>query len=197
MKAEITSLAVKSGVNFLGRTGLSNFTCTNYISCMHDDLDFSLEDFLKRRKRKKGQGALRPCVQLRKTHCGRDDYNFAYVQWGVVVRTMTNTVWYVLVNCSSVMYLIPVSGFSMAGIYMALSCHHTMYNNELSQSDGTLPRQHRLLYMVNGLNAFDVAIIFVRLYNKWNISLDICNNFTCMILHSGSGGSHSSRWSRP
>jgi hypothetical protein len=48
MKAEITSLAVKSGVNFLGRTGLSNFTCTNYISCMHDDLDFSLEDFLKR-----------------------------------------------------------------------------------------------------------------------------------------------------
>ncbi|KAJ7799303.1 hypothetical protein B0H14DRAFT_2903647 [Mycena olivaceomarginata] len=93
MKAEITSLAVKSGVNFLGRTGLSNFTCTNYISCMHDDLDFSLEDFLKRRKKKKGWGALRPCAQLHKSHCGPDDYNFAYVQWGVVVRTMTNTVW--------------------------------------------------------------------------------------------------------
>ncbi|KAJ7328883.1 hypothetical protein DFH08DRAFT_1023438 [Mycena albidolilacea] len=58
MKAEITSLAVKSGVNFLGRTGLSNFTCTNHISCMHDDLDFSLEDFLKRQKKKKGRGAL-------------------------------------------------------------------------------------------------------------------------------------------
>jgi hypothetical protein len=169
MKAEITSLAVKSGVNFLGRTGLSNFTCTNYISCMHDDLDFSLEDFLKRRKKKKGRGALRPCAQLHKSHCGPDDYNFAYVQWGVVVRTMTNTVWYVLVNCSSVMYLITVSGSSMAGMYMALLCHHTMYKNELSQSDATLPLQRRLLYTVTGLNVFDAAIIFVHLYSKVNI----------------------------
>ncbi|KAK7057095.1 hypothetical protein R3P38DRAFT_2839291 [Favolaschia claudopus] len=38
-------------------------------------------------------GDLSPCVQLEKSGCGKDDYNFAYVRWGVVVRTQANTVW--------------------------------------------------------------------------------------------------------
>ncbi|KAF8143966.1 hypothetical protein K438DRAFT_1874743 [Mycena galopus ATCC 62051] len=60
---------------------------------MHSDWDFGLEDLVKGLKKMKGRGSLRPCAQLRKTRCGRNNYNFAYVRWGVVVRTMTNTVW--------------------------------------------------------------------------------------------------------
>lgn len=80
-------------MNYLGRTGLCNFNCTNYINCVHADTDAGLDDLRARRSKKDGHGDLYPCVQTEKTGCGPNDYNFAYVRWGVVVRTMTNTVW--------------------------------------------------------------------------------------------------------
>ncbi|KAJ7787382.1 hypothetical protein B0H14DRAFT_3505641 [Mycena olivaceomarginata] len=95
LKTRLEGLTATSGVNYLGRTGVSNFTCSNYISCIHPDSDFGLEDLEAERGRNNARGDLSPCVQLVKSGCGPDDYNFAYVRWGVVVRTMANTVWYV------------------------------------------------------------------------------------------------------
>ncbi|KAK6995638.1 hypothetical protein R3P38DRAFT_3288328 [Favolaschia claudopus] len=93
LQAELTRLTKMTNVNYLGSTGVCNFTCTNYISCIHPDSDISLDDKLHGRKKKDGLGGLTPCVQLEKTGCGPHDYDFGYVRWGVVVRTMTNTVW--------------------------------------------------------------------------------------------------------
>ncbi|KAK6971899.1 hypothetical protein R3P38DRAFT_3336500 [Favolaschia claudopus] len=93
LRAELTRLTKMTNVNYLGSTGVCSFTCTNYISCIHPDSDISFDDKLHGRKKKDGLGGLTPCVQLEKTGCGPHDYNFGYVRWGVVVRTMTNTVW--------------------------------------------------------------------------------------------------------
>ncbi|KAJ7843565.1 hypothetical protein B0H14DRAFT_3689309 [Mycena olivaceomarginata] len=44
LKTRLEGLTATSGVNYLGHTGVSNFTCSNYISCIHPDSDFGLED---------------------------------------------------------------------------------------------------------------------------------------------------------
>ncbi|KAF8130485.1 hypothetical protein K438DRAFT_860118 [Mycena galopus ATCC 62051] len=93
MKAELKQLTAFSGMNQLGSTGVVNFACTNYISCIHPDADLSYEDAVLGRGKDDGLGSLRSCGQLGKTGCGRNDYNFAYVRWGIVIDTMTNTVW--------------------------------------------------------------------------------------------------------
>ncbi|KAK6977077.1 hypothetical protein R3P38DRAFT_3411806 [Favolaschia claudopus] len=76
LQAELTRLTKMTNVNYLGSTGVCNFTCTNYISCIHPDSDISLDDKLHGRKKKDGLGGLTPCVQLEKTGCGPHDYDF-------------------------------------------------------------------------------------------------------------------------
>ncbi|KAJ7170372.1 hypothetical protein C8R43DRAFT_1120802 [Mycena crocata] len=78
MKTEMSSLTYAAALNYLGRYGVSSFYCTNYISCMHNDLDTDNQD---------------PCMQITKSGCGKDSYNFAYVQWGIALQTRSNTVW--------------------------------------------------------------------------------------------------------
>ncbi|KAJ7086967.1 hypothetical protein C8R44DRAFT_893365 [Mycena epipterygia] len=92
LKRDLASTA-SSGVKRFGRYGMSAFYCHNYISCIHADLDIGKEDVDKGRSRNACQGGLYPCVQLSKENCGRQDYNFAYVRWGVVIRTQANAVW--------------------------------------------------------------------------------------------------------
>ncbi|KAK7016032.1 hypothetical protein R3P38DRAFT_2543195 [Favolaschia claudopus] len=109
LKKRLTDLTAKSSIEYLGQTGLTLYDCTNYASPVHVDTDMGLEDVIEGRSRKDGLGDLSPCVQLEKSGCGKDDYNFAYallevrfersdVRWGVVVRTQANTVWWVLFN---------------------------------------------------------------------------------------------------
>ncbi|KAJ7612385.1 hypothetical protein DFH06DRAFT_1371504 [Mycena polygramma] len=93
MRKNINELTRKSGVDRLGRTGLTNYVCSNYINCLHPDNDGSLEDFLAGRGKKDSKGGLYPCAQLLKKGCGKHAFNFAYARFGVVIRTMTNTVW--------------------------------------------------------------------------------------------------------
>ncbi|KAF7330970.1 hypothetical protein MVEN_02437100 [Mycena venus] len=93
LKKELSDLTAESGVNYLGRTGVVNFTCTNYISCIHPDINLSLWDLRHGLGKKDGLGGLTPCGTLEKSGCGPNEYNFAYVRWGVVLRTMANTVW--------------------------------------------------------------------------------------------------------
>ncbi|KAK7035186.1 hypothetical protein R3P38DRAFT_2518625 [Favolaschia claudopus] len=95
LKKRLTDLTAKSSIEYLGQTGLTLYDCTNYASPVHVDTDMGLEDVIEGRSRKDGLGDLSPCVQLEKSGCGKDDYNFAYVRWGVVVRTQANTVWWV------------------------------------------------------------------------------------------------------
>ncbi|KAJ7340735.1 hypothetical protein DFH08DRAFT_1012875 [Mycena albidolilacea] len=57
------------------------------------DKDMGLDDVLEKRSINKAHGDLFPCVQLEKLNCGPNNFNFGYVQWGVVVRTMANTKW--------------------------------------------------------------------------------------------------------
>ncbi|KAJ6499746.1 hypothetical protein C8R47DRAFT_1068634 [Mycena vitilis] len=101
MKREISDLTQESGLNLLGRTGIVNFTCTNYISCDHEDKDAGLQDVREQKAKKDCAGGLRPCAQLEKSNCGPHDYNFSYTRWGVVVRTMANMVWQTPYNTSS------------------------------------------------------------------------------------------------
>jgi hypothetical protein len=95
MKEELEELAQLSDVNRLGRTVLSLFSCANYISAVHGDADMSAADLRAGRSIKKALGTLYPCVQLAKSGCSSNSYNFAYVKYGVVVQTQANTVWYV------------------------------------------------------------------------------------------------------
>ncbi|KAJ7833136.1 1,3-beta-glucan synthase component-domain-containing protein [Mycena olivaceomarginata] len=93
MKEELEELAQLSDVNRLGRTVLSLFSCANYISAVHGDADMSAADLRAGRSIKKALGTLYPCVQLAKSGCSSNSYNFAYVKYGVVVQTQANTVW--------------------------------------------------------------------------------------------------------
>ncbi|KAF8204367.1 hypothetical protein K438DRAFT_1819719 [Mycena galopus ATCC 62051] len=93
MRKRIRSLTEQSGINYLGRTGVSHFNCHNYISCVHADLDIGIADLLAGRGKNDAEGDLYSCGQLEKLHCGPNDFNFAYVRWGVMVRTLPNAVW--------------------------------------------------------------------------------------------------------
>lgn len=97
LKRDLGSTA-GSGVKRFGRYGMSAFYCHNYISCIHADLDIGKEDVEKGRAHNACQGDLYPCVQLRKDKCGRQDYNFAYVRWGIVICTWANAVWCLLLS---------------------------------------------------------------------------------------------------
>ncbi|KAK7016833.1 hypothetical protein R3P38DRAFT_3320747 [Favolaschia claudopus] len=61
LKTELSNLAAESGLHYLGSTGVSNFTCTNYISCIHPDADLGLDDIRNGRGGKDGLGMLTPC----------------------------------------------------------------------------------------------------------------------------------------
>ncbi|KAJ7510391.1 hypothetical protein B0H11DRAFT_2216191 [Mycena galericulata] len=110
LKREVTALTKATELNRLGRHGLTTFNCRNYISAIHEDEDVGIEDLpaispagSKRKKKKKKQkntssppkqGGFYPCLQEDKRNCGPHDYNFAMVQWGLVIHTRPNTVWY-------------------------------------------------------------------------------------------------------
>ncbi|KAK7013918.1 hypothetical protein R3P38DRAFT_3206486 [Favolaschia claudopus] len=93
LKSRLTNLTEESGIEYLGQSGLTLYDCTNYVSCIHIDKDMGLEDIVNGRSHRDALGDLAPTMQLEKTGCGKDDYNFGYVQWGIVVRTQANTVW--------------------------------------------------------------------------------------------------------
>ncbi|KAJ6625544.1 hypothetical protein B0H10DRAFT_1942445 [Mycena sp. CBHHK59/15] len=107
LKKEVHALTEKAELNHLGSLGLSTFACTNYISAGHDDKDISLEDLLAHFKSlfldsitpkpsansEEYKGGYYPCIQEEKTDCCPEDYNFAMLEWGIVIKTETNTVW--------------------------------------------------------------------------------------------------------
>ncbi|KAJ6555687.1 hypothetical protein DFH09DRAFT_1084854 [Mycena vulgaris] len=68
----------QEGLNNMGRTGMNSFYCWEYAALLHKDEDnrWSL------------------CCQLWKDGCQADEYNFAYAEWGVYIRTQA--------NCSSI-----------------------------------------------------------------------------------------------
>lgn len=70
-----------AGLNHMGRTGMNSFYCWEYASPLHDDEDdlWSI------------------CSQLFKKTKHRDEYNFAYAEWGVYIVTEENCVWYVFI----------------------------------------------------------------------------------------------------
>ncbi|KAJ6606286.1 hypothetical protein DFH09DRAFT_1299554 [Mycena vulgaris] len=75
---EIKERKKASGLNNMGRTGMNSFYCWEYAAPLHKDEDdrWSL------------------CCQLWKDGCQADEYNFAYAEWGVYIRTQANCVWF-------------------------------------------------------------------------------------------------------
>ena len=75
------SLCQEAELPFLGSFGMTSYHCTNFVSCMHRDRDA-------------GKGKiLHPCFQLIKENCSNLDFNFAYVEWGIVIETRANSLW--------------------------------------------------------------------------------------------------------
>lgn len=62
--------------NALGLMGVTAYYCWNYTAPLHADLD-------------RGWSV---CVQIEKTSA-KDEYNFAYADWGHYLETCTNCVW--------------------------------------------------------------------------------------------------------
>lgn len=93
MQSQISWTTAEASVNRFGRYGLSTFYCHNYISPVHTDSDIGKQDLLSGCSLANALGGLYPCMQLTKTNCGPQDYNFAYVRWGMVIQTQPNTVW--------------------------------------------------------------------------------------------------------
>ncbi|KAJ7054118.1 hypothetical protein C8F01DRAFT_1259870 [Mycena amicta] len=73
-------LCLDAELNLLGRYGLTGYHCENFLSTIHADEDID-------------DGCLHPCFQLAKENCTRNDFNFAYVEYGVAVRTERNAEW--------------------------------------------------------------------------------------------------------
>ncbi|KAJ6567666.1 hypothetical protein DFH09DRAFT_1314187 [Mycena vulgaris] len=66
-----------AGINCMGRTGMNSFYCWEYGAPLHRDND----------------GGWSIACQLLKA-CNPDEYNFAFAEWGVYIRTQTNCIWF-------------------------------------------------------------------------------------------------------
>ncbi|KAK7001033.1 hypothetical protein R3P38DRAFT_3217804 [Favolaschia claudopus] len=83
IESDFKSLTNDASLYRLGKYGLTSYYCENYIAPVHQDLDIEAEN----------RRYLHPCMQLAKEGCSTDDFNFAYVHWGVYFRTESNAVW--------------------------------------------------------------------------------------------------------
>lgn len=93
MRTELQYITEQAELNRFGRFGLSTFYCTNYISPIHVDPDMGSADVKFGRSKKQSSGGYYPCAQLLKKNCEDDEYNFVMLQWGVLIKTITNCVW--------------------------------------------------------------------------------------------------------
>lgn len=66
-------------LNPLGSDGSNLYVCTDYMSPQHCDRDMGIS----------------LCTQLFK-NSKKDEFNFAYSQWGAYIETQENTAWYVV-----------------------------------------------------------------------------------------------------
>ncbi|KAJ7055168.1 hypothetical protein C8F01DRAFT_1259183 [Mycena amicta] len=73
---EIEQTARDANLNVFGKTSMNSFYCWEYAAPLHPDNDAS---WLL-------------CCQLKKKS-QPDKYNFAYAEWGVVIRTEENALW--------------------------------------------------------------------------------------------------------
>jgi hypothetical protein len=87
-------LSKHSGVNRLGSAGFSSFYCTNYMSPQHFDKDVKLSNFFP----DEDDDFFSLCIQLDISTAHPDEFDFAYTQWGVVIRTVSNCFWFVSDN---------------------------------------------------------------------------------------------------
>ncbi|KAJ7287726.1 hypothetical protein C8J57DRAFT_1284697 [Mycena rebaudengoi] len=93
MRKELRDLTQQAELNRFGQSGLSTFYCTNYISPIHNDHDMGSDDVKEGRSKANSTGGYYPCAQLIKSNCADDEFNFAMLRWGIIIRTMTNSVW--------------------------------------------------------------------------------------------------------
>ncbi|KAJ7222291.1 hypothetical protein GGX14DRAFT_388107 [Mycena pura] len=81
---DYASLAEDAELGLLGSYGLTCYYCTNYVTCVHADHDVE----------ESGKHNLHPSSQLIKRGCNDPrEWGFAYVEWGIAVRTDENCVW--------------------------------------------------------------------------------------------------------
>ncbi|KAJ7121145.1 hypothetical protein C8R44DRAFT_981960 [Mycena epipterygia] len=75
---DIKHTVTKAGINRMGKMGMNSFYCWEYGAPLHRDNDatWSL------------------CCQLWKDTPYKDEYNFAYAEWGCYIVTEENCVWY-------------------------------------------------------------------------------------------------------
>ncbi|KAJ7668288.1 hypothetical protein B0H17DRAFT_1142417, partial [Mycena rosella] len=89
------------------------WTPTSWPSPVHGDLDMGEEDLKLGRGLTNSLAGYYPCIQLTKKNCGRNNYSFAYVRWGVVIETRPNTVCYVTAQVLLASFSIVFTGSSM------------------------------------------------------------------------------------
>lgn len=92
-----------AGINPMGKMGMNSFYCWEYASPLHRDKDatWSL------------------CCQLWKNTNHKDEYNFAYAEWGCYIVTQENCVWSVSFLPMHAFYLFS-PGTSIRLTFMAL-----------------------------------------------------------------------------
>ncbi|KAJ6558182.1 hypothetical protein B0H19DRAFT_131340 [Mycena capillaripes] len=74
---DIRNCTADAGINRMGRTGMNSFYCWEYASTLHRDAD---------------SGWSIVCQLYKKSR--PDEYNFAFAEWGVFIRTEVNCVWF-------------------------------------------------------------------------------------------------------
>ncbi|KAJ7068433.1 hypothetical protein C8F01DRAFT_1078896 [Mycena amicta] len=86
-QADQNELANMTDIAWVGTQVGTIYSCTNFMSCVHDD-----DDANSRSKKNRG-GLLQPCMQTEKSRCKPGEFDFFYVHWGVRIQTETNCVW--------------------------------------------------------------------------------------------------------
>jgi hypothetical protein len=82
LRKDLQNQARKPGVQRLGATASNCYYCRNYMAPLHRDRDCGWS----------------MCCQLHKAtenNLVNDEFNFVYAQWGIYIRTRSNTVWQV------------------------------------------------------------------------------------------------------
>jgi hypothetical protein len=85
------------GLDPMGSTQCNLYGCHDYMSCAHSDRD-GVPEKNKTKKRLKTDttgklsDCLGTCLQYTK-NCQPDEFNFAYTEWGILVKTVPGCMW--------------------------------------------------------------------------------------------------------
>ncbi|KAJ6630455.1 hypothetical protein B0H10DRAFT_1984618 [Mycena sp. CBHHK59/15] len=128
------------GTDALGGTSANLYSCCDYMSCCHRDVDGA-----PKKSNENLSQAVGGCMSYRR-RCKADEFNFVYTKWGVLLCTVENCAWTFDSSCEHQVTLPRRSTYMAANTPLSQGDHPTVTTRNISKA--RTHRQARRLYSV-------------------------------------------------